>query len=318
MSTVLLALGLLQTSPEELRAQVELLKSDDIAVREEAQKKLVAGGLKALEWLLELKSADPEVDAVVGAIVDSRLRADRARRLSAPVTLELKDATIARAVEALRKQAPFRIELDLENVPDDLTIDEIRLTKVPFGRALQEILEKADLRVAGEDPERLRLFRPPHLTFTFRQADLRVILDMTLRVAGVEVRAEEGVGGRVDVVCENKPWTAMIDGVAADRGAAALRSGKGILLRPRAAFEKELKTRVFPLRHLKLEDPPGEGPGRLERLARALDARLTRGAGWETVHGKLEYDPRRKALVVTDRAEILAEAEKMIAEADRP
>jgi len=59
-----------------------------------------------------------------------------------------------------------------------------------------------------------------------------------------------------------------------------------------------------------LEDPIQGRPSKLAILVRTLESKLSRGASWTTIHGKLTYNPRERAILITDRAEMTEEAAK--------
>jgi hypothetical protein len=313
--------ALLLFAPQDgIASLLDQLKSDEITVRETAHASLVEHGVKVLEVLAGRPvPADPEaasrIDAVVRTIVERSARTD----WRAPVTLDAKDAPFASVVESLRKQSRFKIEVDDRNLPDDLTVERLRFDRVPFEQALATILEKAELDVLNTDADGIRIGRPAHLTFRFTKVDVGVIFKMASRLSGgITIRQDPEVAGTIDYACDNVAWTRMIDDVAARNGWVTFGSGpKEVRVRRRADFEKESKTESFPLVHLRPQDPEKDGPSRFATFVRSLESKLTRGASWSTVHGKWTYDPRRRAVVITDRAEVIADVARLVQELDR-
>ena len=307
---------LLLAAQDEVATLLDRLGSDEVAVREGAHAGLVERGVKVLDVVAARPvPGDPEaaarIDGIVRAIVNRCIRAE----WKSPVTLDAKEAPLATVLESLRKQTSFKIEVEDQNLPP---VERLQLDRVPFEQALATILEKAGLDLLRTDAEGIRIGRLAHLTFRFTKVDVAVIFKVTTGVTGVTIRRGPGVAGAIDLACENRAWTGMIDDLAAGSGWVALWTGpKELSLRLRTDFEKDAKTESFPLVHLRPEDPVKDRPGRFALFARTLESSLSHGASWATVHGKWSYDPRRRAVVITDRAEVIAEAARLVKELDR-
>ena len=312
-----------QGDPKEIAALLEQLGSDEIAVRESAHSSLVLKGVKVLDLLAARPlPADPEaaarIDGVVHAIVELCVRTDWIVCLAAPVTLDLEEASVPAIVEALRKQTRLKIELDGRNISDDRKVERIRLDGAPFRQALATIMGETGMEILRAEAGSLRIGRPEHLTFRLTKVDPAVIIKMTSGLTGVTFRRDPDIDGALDVDCDNLSWTKMIDDMAVRAGWVALWTGpKEIRIRRKADFEKDAKTESFPLVHVRPEDPAKDRPTRFAALVWSVESKLSHGASWATVHGKLSYDPRRRALVITDRAEVLAEVARLVQELDK-
>lgn len=323
MIALALVLALQGSQDVEFRTLLDQLRSDDIDRRDSARDKLIKGGARTLDAIGRTtlpKDAEEaaQLREVARQVVEYCVRAEWNERMAAPVTLDLKDAPVSNVVEVLRKQTSFKIDYDDSNVPDSQRIDQIRLTRVPFSKALGALLEGAEMEVVGRGNTLLRIARPARLTFQFRQVELSVVFDMVWRLSNTKIRADAEVKGRIDYSCDNVSWTKVLDDVAARTGCVVVRSpDKEVVVRPKAGFEKELKTRTFELQHLRPESPEKGRTSRFSALVWAVEGSLSRGAGWDVVHGKVSYDPWAKAIVVTDREIVLGAAAKLIAEHDR-
>ena len=319
---------LLPQAPQGSRGQIlewiKQLGSDDVGVRESASQSLLDQGLNALEVLKRLpESPDREVrarlDAIIHQVVKATVESHWRKCLATPVTLELENALIQTVMEALRKQSPLKIAFDDSNFPEDYRLENVKLAGVPLREALDVLMKRTEMAVVRKSPAGIWIARPPRLTFAFRQASFSVVAEMVSRVTGVKIERERGAAGRIDYSCTNAIWTDVIDEVSALIRCVAVRTAeRRLVIRTREEFRKSLKTRTFPLKHLRLEASTGIGPSRMEVLLRTLDSMVTRGAAWGTVHGKVRYDIRQSAIVITDRAEVLSEAGREIARFDRP
>ncbi len=306
----------------DVPAWIAELGSEDFLVRERATTRLIETGIDALPRLEAASaSADGEVrsrvERIVRVVLGRHVERHADPRRAAPVTLDLKDARPREALEALRKQVPLVVDLDDRNVPDDFRVEEFRAAGVPLRQALEQFCERAELRVTRETHGRIRVSRPPRLSFDFRDVDVRVIFTMIERTCGVTLATADEIRGTVTVRIENEPWGDLLDRVVTHVGALARPAGEGrVLVRPLAESRGEVESRTFVLKHL-FPARPAEGKADpWAELAMRAGLLLTRGASWRTVHGKMEA--RARSLVVTDRKEVLEAVRELVERMDRP
>jgi len=309
---------------EDLRRLFERLGSDEIETRESASQGLLQGGARTLEVMGKGPlPADAETAArlreISRQIVERCVRSEWNEQMASPVTMSVKGGPARGLVEELRKHTPLKIELDERNFSDDLEVEAVSYSAVPLAKALDRILERTGSIILRRDASGVRIGRPDRLSFQFKRVDARTLFRTVSGTCGVEILLDPGIEGALDYNAQYAAWSTIVDDVSAKSGWVALRTKeKEIVVRRKVDYEKDVKTRPFPLKHLHPEDPKKGHPSRFSALLWTVEGALTRGAGWDTLHGKVDYDPWKRAVVVTDREDVLDAVSKLVEKNDRP
>ncbi len=257
---------------------------------------------------------------------------EQLRRERKVVNLNLRNATIKEVVEVFRKQTPWNLVVDMRNIPEDYKIDELILSDEPARKALEAFAHKAELTLEDVTPTMIRLSRPPRLTFNFRDADIKVVIDMIARVSGANVVIAPEIKGSITLSINNVPWTNVLEAVVKTLGFTTVREAFDIIriIHPDELM-KQMETQVFRLRYIqppslytaKLEEnkqisgkpmtPPAQVEELLKRftLKQVLDTVLSKDSSGRQL-GRLDFDPQSLSLVVTDTKVVLARIKEII------
>jgi type IV pilus assembly protein PilQ len=142
--------------------------------------------------------------------------------------------------------------------------------------------------------------KPGYVTVNFRDADIRAVLNYLSEVSGIDIVPSPDVTGPVTLKLTNKPWEVALEIIVKNYGYAYER-------------EKDL-IRVVTLSSLKLEELSTEviylNYASAENALEGVKDMLTE-------RGKLTYDSRINALVITDLATNIYKIKHVISILDR-
>lgn len=257
---------------------------------------------------------------------------EQLRRERQLVTIKARNARVQDVVEMFRAQAGVNILLDTRNFPDDFRVDEFVVDNESFRKALEGFAAKAELAIDDMSPTLIRLSRPARVSFNFRDADVKVVIDMIARVSGANIVVSSDVKGLITLSITNVPWNEVLAAVVKTLGFTTVQENFGVIriIHP-DELKKQMETRVFrlkfiqppPLYAAKVEEGktvsgrPLTAPTQVEELMKrftlrqVLDTVLSKDAGGRVL-GKLDFDPSTNAFVVTDTQVVLNRVEEII------
>lgn len=262
---------------------------------------------------------DPRARAVREAY-EEQLRKDRQE-----VTIKVRNATVDQIVDEFRRQTQWNIVVDRRNIPDDYRVDEFIVEAEPARKALEAFSTKAELSIEDVSASLIMLSRPPRLTFNFRDADIKVVIDMIARVSGANIIVSPDVKGTITLSINNVPWTEVLNAVVRTLNFTTVKEAFGIIrvIHPDELL-KQMETRVFPLKFIQ---PPPTYQAKVEQgklidgrpitpatsideiqkrfiLRRTLETVLSRTAAGKVL-GTLDFDPQTNVFIVRDTKQVL-------------
>jgi type II secretory pathway component GspD/PulD (secretin) len=290
-----------------------------------------AQDMKPVQSRPESQAEDPKARAIREAY-EEQLRRDRQE-----VTINVKNATIDQVVDEFRRQTGWNIVVDKKNIPEDFRVDEFRVEKEKARAALDAFVAKAELSLENVSPTLIMLSRPPRLTFNFRDADIKVVIDMIARVSGANIIVSPDVKGQITLSINNVPWNEVLNAVVKTLNFTTVREAFGIIriIHPDELL-KQMDIRVFKLQFIAppstyqakveegktLKGQPLQSPSSIEDqlrrfvLAITLREALSRDSG-NRVLGSLQFDPQSNVFVVRDTKLVLDRVGEIIELLDR-
>jgi len=257
---------------------------------------------------------------------------EQVRRERQLVTIRKRNAKVVEIVDEFRRQVGWNIIVDYKNIPDDYVIDEFQVENEPARRALDAFARKAELSIEDVSATMILLSRPPRLTFNFRDADVKVVIDMIARVSAANIIVSPEVKGSITLSINNVPWNDVLEAVVKTLGFVTVRENFGIIriIHPDELL-KQMETRVFKLNYIQ---PPPTYTAKLEQgkfisgtplqpateieellkrfvLKRVLETVLSKNTTG-LVLGKLEFDPSTSVFVVRDTKVVLDRVAEVI------
>lgn len=231
----------------------------------------------------------------------------------ARVTIEGRNLGVAQVLEKFRKQVPgVRFETDLDAWGDDFRIKELDLRDEPWYGAFIVFLTLADATLDERTEELVRFSRVRRVTFSFKDTDIRTVIDLIARISGANVVIHADVRASVSLSVNNLPWNEVLAQVVKGVGPYTTVQEEGGIVRilPWEVLRKQMEPRVFRLAKLPRESKD------LDTLRSALGVLLTDDAAG-TALGTADYDPAVHSITVTDLPAVLAKAAFLVERYDR-
>jgi type IV pilus assembly protein PilQ len=285
---------------------------------------------KAAPAKADAQAEDPKAKAVREAY-EEQLQRERQE-----VTIKARNATVDAVVEEFRRQTGWSIVVDKKNLPEEYRIDEFIVEKERARTAMEAFIAKAELTMEQVGPTLLMLSRPPRLTFNFRDADVKVVVDMIARVSGANLIVSSDVKGTITLSINNVPWQDVLNAVVKTLNFTTVKESFGIIriIHPDELL-KQMETRVFQLKYIQppptytakveenktLSGKPITPPTQIEEvmkrfvLRQVLETALSRDASGRIL-GKLDFDPGQSVFVVRDTKVALDRIGEILAQLD--
>jgi type IV pilus assembly protein PilQ len=298
---------------------------------------LLSAGL--MGWAQE-KPADPKQDPQQ-ASSDAQRRALEAAagRLDVKVTIDAKNATVAWVVDQFRAQVPhINFVLEEKGWDEAYRVKPFKVVNEPWRSALTAFLAIAEGTMDEDSPTLIRISRPPRVTFAFKDAPIKTVVDLIARMSGANIILHPDVQGSVTMSVNNVPWNAVLDAVVKTVGNYTTVREKYDIIRivPASELLKQMEVKVFKLTFIQ---PPATYRAKIEpgkyfqgvpipspasvaeqelqfTLLVMLRGMLTRDAGGTEV-GSIKYDPNLNALSVRDTKVVLNRIEETLKLLDR-
>jgi len=158
---------------------------------------------------------------------------------------------------------------------------------------------KNDVTAISEDAAATYV-KPGNVTVNFKDADIRAVLNYLSEVSGVDIVPSPDVSGPVTLKLTDKPWNVALDIIVKNYGFAYEREGNIIRVVTLDSLKlEELSTEVVQLNYTGAAD-----------AQEAVKDMLTD-------RGKLTYDERINAIIITDLATNIYKIKKVIKALDR-
>ncbi len=257
---------------------------------------------------------------------------EQLRRERQVVTMKYRNAPVDLIVDDFRRQSGLNVDVDRRNFPDPFVVDEFDVANEPVMRALQAFADKAELALEPLSASLVRLSRPPRVTFNFRDADVKVVIDMIARVSGANLVIAPEVKGSITLSINNVPWNEVLAVVVKTLGFTTVKENFGIIrvIHPQELL-KQMETRVFRLKYIqppplyaaKLEETkfisgrPMQPPTQIEELIKrftlrqVLETVLSKDSSGRIL-GRLDFDAQSLTFVVTDTKVVLDRIDEII------
>ncbi len=279
----------------------------------------LAAALVALAVPLGALAQEPADTNVPARIITPRKQQDR-------ISIDFVETPLSRAIELIAQQTGKNIVLD-KGIDERVTV---KLTDVPWTDALELIADRAGCIVEPAGENILRIRKPPRVTMTFTDADLKAAIDILAAQSGANVIVAENVEGKVNLRLKNVPWKQALEEVVKTSGYVLVEEEAGLLrvVHP-DALALQLETWIFKLRYLrppstyvaKIQTNFAEGSPAAAQIKELQDLekyfgvyRAIKSALSE--NGTIDYIPENNSLLVKDTVPKLEEIGRIVAEMD--
>ena len=254
------------------------------------------------------------------------------------VNLDCKDEDLSVALKTLSASAGVNIIADA-NVKEKITISVERLH---WMEAMKLLAKQSNCKVVRVSPRLVRFTQPATVSMEFNDADLKLVVDLIAKQAGVNIVIGRQVEGKVSFSLNNVPWREALDTLVKTAGfvvvsGAASSSGDSSILRVvhPDTLKSEVETRSFQLRYIRPSEPYIARMANIENLAHEVvgisagdEAKASASDGFPLEEalrqivtadgGQLTYDSGTNTIIVKDTQPKLEEMAEIIKLLDVP
>ncbi len=167
---------------------------------------------------------------------------------AATVTLDVIDRPLEDVLKLIRDRSGANI-LMAPGVDGTVTLS---FKGVPWREALELVAENAGCIVVESRGRVLRVEKPPRLSISFEDEDVRKVIQAIATQADANIVVAPDVNGLVTMKMENRPWRVVLDAVIKTLGYYVVEEDHNVLrIVTRTALTEQLETRVVELRYLR-------------------------------------------------------------------
>ena len=252
------------------------------------------------------------------------------------VSLDYKEEDLGAALKVLSASSGVNIIADA-NVKEKVTISVERLH---WMEAMKLLARQTSCKVVRVSPRLIRFTQPPTVSMEFNDADLKLVVDLIAKQAGVNIVIGKEVEGKVSFSLSNVPWREALDTLVKTAGfvvVSGTSNADSSILRVvhPDTLKSEFETRHFQLRYVRPSEPYIARMDNIDNLAHevvgmreGVDAKVSAGSGFPLEEalrqivtsdgGQLTYDSGTNTIIVKDTRPKLDEMEKIIKLLDVP
>jgi len=172
----------------------------------------------------------------------------------ARVSLRVQDRSLEEVVRYLQEQSGANVVIkDQQNAQSIISID---LTDIPWRDALDLAAELAGCVVEARAAGVLVIDKPPRVTFSFDNADVRAVIDAIGKISGANIVVAPEVAGTLSLRFKEVPWRDALDVVAKTLGFTVVQDTRGILrVVDPVSLQAQMESRAYQLRYVR---PPSK------------------------------------------------------------
>ncbi|MBL05004.1 MAG: hypothetical protein CMJ99_05140 [Planctomycetes bacterium] len=254
------------------------------------------------------------------------------------VSLDYEEEELSVALKALGAASGVNIIIDA-NVKEKVTL---KVERLHWLEAMELIAKQSNCKVVRVSSRLIRFTQPPTVSMEFNEADLRLVVDLIAKQAGVNIVIGKEVEGKISFSLKNVPWREALDTLVKTAGYVVINGEGGdesTILRVvhQDTLKSEFETRHFQLRYVRPSEPYVARMAHIENLAHEvvglregaeLKGSASAGTGFPLEEalrqivtsdgGQLTYDSGTNTIIVKDTRPKIEEMEKIIKLLDVP
>lgn len=174
---------------------------------------------------------------------------------NARVTVAQEEVPLGTIVERIRELSGANILF--KNVEDEipvseLVIERLQVDNMPWRKALELSAELAGCIVEDGEMGILFVSKPPVVSFTFEDGDIRKVIDMIGLMSGANIVTAPEVTGTISIRFEGVPWRDALEVVSKTLGYTVVEEARGILrVVDPLTLTAQMETRAYQLKYVR-------------------------------------------------------------------
>ncbi|MEM9176698.1 MAG: secretin N-terminal domain-containing protein [Myxococcota bacterium] len=169
------------------------------------------------------------------------------------VRFDVRGRALRDVVDLIRNKTRVDIvvDKDAEEVPITL-----KVTNQPWLVALELVAERGECILERRSPTLVYVSRPERVTFSFKNEDIKNVINVIATYSGANIVVSPAVNGSVTTSLKNIPWRDALEQIVKTLGYAVVEEDRGILrIIPLEDLKQQLETRVLRLKYIRPPSP---------------------------------------------------------------
>ncbi|MFC1587407.1 hypothetical protein ACFL54_03770 [Planctomycetota bacterium] len=240
------------------------------------------------------------------------------------ITLDYRDTDLRDIVDYISRRARKTIIIE-PDVDEKLTIS---LIDVPWRKALDLIAKQAAV-VVRQEGNTWFISKPPRITMNFRDADIRVVIEIIAKLSNANIVVASDVEGSVNLHLKDVPWDIALNNVIKTANFTLVKEEGNILrvVSP-SSLQTQMETEIFQLHYI---TPPERYKAKIEtQFAEYVKPDLSAADDPTKFHlfqallaikseqGAVSYEPAQNIIIAKDTVPVLDQMREVIEKYDQP
>ncbi|MHC4938810.1 MAG: secretin N-terminal domain-containing protein [Planctomycetota bacterium] len=169
------------------------------------------------------------------------------------VRFDVRGRALRDVVDLIRNKTRVDIvvDKDAEEVPITL-----KVTDQHWLVALELVSERGECILERRSPTLIYVSRPERVTFSFKNEDIKNVINVIATYSGANIVVSPAVNGSVTTSLKNIPWRDALEQIVKTLGYAVVEEDRGILrIIPVEDLKQQLETRVIRLKYIRPPAP---------------------------------------------------------------
>jgi type IV pilus assembly protein PilQ len=169
------------------------------------------------------------------------------------VRFDVRGRALRDVVDLIRNKTRVDIvvDKDAEEVPITL-----KVTNQHWLTALELVSERGECILERRSPTLIYVSRPERVTFSFKNEDIKNVINVIATYSGANIVVSPAVNGSVTTSLKNIPWRDALEQISKTLGYAVVEEDRGILrIIPVEDLKQQLETRVLRLKYIRPPAP---------------------------------------------------------------
>jgi type IV pilus assembly protein PilQ len=169
------------------------------------------------------------------------------------VTLDVVERPLKDVVDYIRDLTEVNLFVSPEAEDQKVTI---KVRNMPWRTFLDLVADKTGCVLDSRDSSVVKIERPPRVTFTFEDTDIKKVIQLIADYSGANVIIAPHVEGSVNVSLRDIPWRDALDTIVKTLGFTVVEEDRGILrIMSPSMLKEQLETQVFTFKYVRPPDP---------------------------------------------------------------
>jgi len=169
------------------------------------------------------------------------------------VKFDVRGRALRDVVDLIRDKT--RVDIVVGKEAEEVPIT-LRVTDQHWLVALELVSERGECILERRSPTLIYVSRPERVTFSFKNEDIKNVINVIATYSGANIVVSPAVNGAVTTSLKNIPWRDALEQIVKTLGYVVVEEDRGILrIIPLDDLKQQLETRVMRLKYIRPPSP---------------------------------------------------------------